>query len=201
MFIQVAPPNLLLLSTYGKVVSIGLLIKVLNEALGGMVSFFSPLLTGIAVMTMFLGSLSALNQINLRKIFAHSTLSNMGYLLADFYHKAESTNIVLSLYAGVYVLGNYVFTCLLPIKNKLNDAWSLGSLQCQSHQLTNFLWLGCAVFLLAGLPPFPLFFSKLSLLYVLIQDSKWILVASISLSSVISCYYYLKIILHLLHSP
>lgn len=79
-----ASPVVALLSTAPKAAAFALLIRVLYEAFPALQNLWSPLLWGVAVLSMTVGNLAALRQQNVKRMLAYSSIAHAGYLLAAF---------------------------------------------------------------------------------------------------------------------
>ena len=95
----------------------------------------------------------------------------------------------------VNILG--IFTCLLCLKNKVNGIY-LENIRSYSGLLKkdSFLSFSFAILLfsLAGIPPLSGFFAKLYILISAIESKLYFLALIAVLTSIISAFYYLKII-------
>ena len=89
------------------------------------------------------------------------------------------------------------FTCLLCLKNKVNGFF-LENINNYSGLLkkNSFLSFSFAIFLfsLAGLPPLSGFFGKLYILISAVESDLYLLAVIAVITSIISAFYYLRII-------
>lgn len=156
----------------------------------------------LAAVTMFVGNLVALQQQNLRRMLAYSSIAQAGYLL-------------IAIAVGTwYALGGAVFHLMVNAAMKLGAFLVVGALLYAGipDQVDGVRGLGkrapllafaMTVFLfsMAGLPPFGGFASKFVLFSSAVdvgvtQDLGWLVLLAIVavVNSAISLYYYLRVI-------
>ncbi|MGB0919427.1 MAG: NADH-quinone oxidoreductase subunit N [Holosporaceae bacterium] len=187
----------LFLATAAKIVAVGVMIRLLSDLLLPLHGLFQDVLSGIAILSMFVGALGALQQTSLKRIFAYSTISHMGYLLSAASAGSYSGFNAIVLYLFCYVpIAMCAFVGLLKVassgKKNVLSLDLLKGLHTSAPGLSAFFAM--TMFALAGLPPFPVFFGKVFLFIALVEQNHWFSALSLVLSSLIACYYYLRII-------
>jgi NADH-quinone oxidoreductase subunit N len=155
-----------------------------------------PLLAAISAMTMLIGNLAALSQTNVKRLLAYSSIAHAGYGLMGVAVLAPQGVAAVLLYMAVYYVMNLgAFWVVLLVVNTTGRedldafrglAWRGGSLV--SVTLAIFL------FSLAGLPPFAGFIGKLYVFAAGIRGELYWLVVWGALNSVVSLYYYARIV-------
>lgn len=189
-------PVTLFLATCAKIVSAGVVLKFFSTFSPLVHAYFHHALVGFALLSILVGSLCALFQDNLKRLLACSTVTHMGYLLSGILLGGHTGAVVVVFYLAGYILTTFgTFVCLTLHPDKQADSLRIS----RAHHISekNIYFSGLLtlfVLALAGLPPFPLFFSKLILLSFLIQSEMWLLVSGLIFGSVVSCYYYLGIV-------
>ncbi len=152
----------------------------------------------ISILTMTLGNFAALWQSNMKRLLAYSSIAHAGYLLLGLAVMSNAGITAILIYFIVYAFMNLgAFFVVMLIANKigseeLDDYKGLG-------YSTPFLGVSLAIFLisLTGLPPTAGFIGKLYIFIALI-DAKMVIVAVIALlNSVVSLYYYIKVLKHM----
>tara|TARA_B100000686_G_scaffold340281_1_gene415730 strand:- start:798 stop:1865 length:1068 start_codon:yes stop_codon:yes gene_type:complete len=193
-----ATPITAYFTTIPKVGAIAFLIKFLNIPFEYFYNAWFQILYLVAIISLILGSIAAVNQNNIKRLLAYSSISHMGFILIGILTAndlgVKSAQLYISIYM-VNILG--IFTCLLCLKNKFNGIY-LENIRSYSGLLKkdSFLSFSFAIFLfsLAGLPPLSGFFGKLYILISAIESDLYLLAIIAVLTSIISAFYYLKII-------
>lgn len=150
----------------------------------------------IAVLSMFAGNLLALNQTNFKRLLAYSSIAHLGYLMITLLTGTE-----LGTQAAIFYMISYMITTV--------GAFGIISLLsvCESEaenteDLRGLFWknpwiaivLSLALLSLAGIPLTAGFIAKFYVVLAGIRSGLWLLVMSLIINSVISIYYYLRII-------
>jgi NADH-quinone oxidoreductase subunit N len=166
--------------------------------LGSMQVYFHDLFWISAFLTMLVGNCLALFQKNLKRLMGASSIAHTGYLLLGILsasHLEDGYTYVL-FYIVVYVVANIgifsIFALLAGSQDTqlmLSDLAGLGKRRpCLAVFLTFFMLS------LAGIPLTAGFMSKYFLFYFAVQAREVILVILAILTSAISVYYYLRIL-------
>lgn len=152
----------------------------------------------ISVLTMTLGNFAALWQDNLKRMLAYSSIAHAGYMLLGISALSDQGILAVMIYFLVYLMMNIgAFYIVMLIANKIgsediNDYNKLG-------YASPFLGVSLTIFLisLTGLPPTAGFISKLYI-FIALLDAQMIIVAVIAvLNSVVSLYYYIRVLKHM----
>lgn len=179
-----------------KIAAIGIFLRLMIELFNGQKELWQPILGGLSLLSMIVGSFTALFQKNIKRIIAYSTIAHMGYaalglMAGDFQGSTSLLN-----YVCIYVIATLgVFTCLLLLRRQgkslemLDDFKGLG-VQSPGIAATLMVFL----FSLAGIPPLAGFFAKLSIFAAALERGFVTLVIVGVLTSVVAAGFYLKII-------
>lgn len=95
-----------LMSTAPKAAAFALLLRVVYEMFPMLRAVWSPLLWGVAVLSMTVGNLAALRQQNVKRMLAYSSIAHAGYLLAAFAAAAPDGIAAASFYVAAYAAMN-----------------------------------------------------------------------------------------------
>lgn len=156
---------------------------------------WSGLLAAFAVITMTLGNLGALWQKDLKRLIAYSGIAHAGYIvmgLAAFTGLAMQAVLV---YLMAYYLANLAFFLIVDMVERESGS-------CGIDSFKGLLWrspvlaagLVVVLFSLTGLPPTIGFVGKWYLFMGLIQEQMyWLAVVGV-VNSVISLWYYMRIV-------
>jgi NADH-quinone oxidoreductase subunit N len=186
-----------LFSTAGKAAAFSAIIitfiAVFNDPLR---NIFEPYLAVVSVLSMFFGSIVAIAQTDIKRMLAYSSISHAGYIIiglaAGNYEGIAGIIYYLTAYTFMN-LGAFGIVSIIEGKNEtnlnLNSYTGLGT----THPLLAALF-AIFMFSLAGLPPFAGFFGKYYLFIAAIKaDLTWLAIACV-LSSLISVYFYLRLV-------
>lgn len=154
----------------------------------------------LAAVTMTLGNLIALAQRNLKRLFAYSSIAQAGYVLVGIVAIYRPDTLSAGISAAAYYLGSYLFMNLGAFAAILyftgqtgsNDIGSLAGMG-RKAPWTAFVFTLCLISLI-GLPPLAGFMGKFYLFGAAVQAGYTWLAAVGVLNSVVSMYYYVKLI-------
>ena len=179
-----------------KIAAFAVLMRILFIAFYEVSFIWQQILIVMAILSIFVGAFGALLQTSIKRLIAYSTISNVGYVLLSLSLASlaglQSSIIYITIYT-VTSLGVFAFILSMEKDKILLDKITSFSGLAKSNP---FYALSFTIILLslAGLPPLAGFFAKFYIFRALIiGDMLWIAVIGI-FGSVISAYYYLKII-------
>ena len=150
----------------------------------------------LSIGSMILGAVAAIGQNNIKRLMAYSSIGHMGYALAGIAvgneSGVQSSIIYLSIYL-VMTLG--AFCCIFMIKKENNYYENINDLSglSKNHPLLSLSFL-IILFSLAGIPPLAGFFAKFYIFMSVIESEMYILAIIGLLTTVISAFYYLRVI-------
>jgi len=156
-----------------------------------------PVLIAVgSAITMTLGNLLAVQQEDVKRLLAYSTISHVGFMLMAFSIISPDAIRAIMLYLFIYLFMNLAaFYMAIFASNKLNahhiNDWN--GLGLKNPILSAFMAL--TLISLTGLPPTAGFVGKFYIFAELFKHQQfyWLAVVAI-LNSVISLYYYFKIV-------
>jgi len=152
----------------------------------------------ISAVTMTLGNLAALNQINLKRMLAYSSIAHAGYLLMGVAAASATGSESVAIYLMVYLFMNLGAFLVVGIVGRLSGSESLFEYRGLSVRAP-FAAISFAIFLfsLTGLPPLAGFVGKFHLFKALVdRGGSWQIALAILgvLNSAVSLYYYARIV-------
>merc|ERR1711991_731701 len=150
----------------------------------------------LSIASMILGSVAAIGQKNLKRLIAYSSISHMGYALAGI-STGTNQGIQSSItYISIYLIMNLAFfSCLFMMKKNDKYYENLDDLSgiSKKHPVLSFCFL-IILFSLAGIPPLAGFFAKFYIFTAVIEQKMYALAIIGLLTTVISAFYYIRII-------
>ncbi len=195
-----------------KAAGFGALIRVLLVGLPGQAEMWGDLLWGLAAVTMIVGNLMAVPQRSVKRMLAYSSIAHTGYILLGL--AALNSGTVDAGSAAVYYLFVYTFMtfgsfalCIylgreITFPGRSTSEWH------DAEDLTDFQgiakerpWTAAAMTLfmlsLAGIPPLAGFTGKFLLFKAAIENGYyWLAIIGI-LTSIVSVYYYLRVVVYM----
>ena len=164
-----------------------------------------------ALVSMTVGAITGLYQQKLKRLLAYSTILNMGYVLIGLISFSIDGLQSVFFYLLVYLFTNIgVFTLILAIKQlrgtSVTDRGVQGLVYITDLQkLRNQPLLAFSFVIIiasfAGFPPLAGFFAKLYIFFSAIALQYYTVLIFAVLLSVISCFYYLRLIKYVYFSP
>ena len=180
-----------------KVAAMGLTVRVAIEAMGPGSSAWQQIIIFLALASIVLGGVAAINQTNIKRLLAYSSINNIGFALIGLAAGTQEGVAAVMSYLAIYVvmtLGSFV--CVMQMRdadgNPVEDIASLSGLS----QSRKGLAAAFAIFMfsLAGIPPLFGFWAKFLVFDAAVGAGLTALAAIGIASSVIGAFYYLKII-------
>jgi NADH-quinone oxidoreductase subunit N len=195
-------PIAALLSVAPKVAGAAIALRVFNLILPSSGLAFITILAALAAITMTIGNIIGLQQSNVIRLLAYSSIAHMGYLLLGLVGGGDLGLTGAYLYGWVYLFMNLgAFAIVISLSKSLgSDDLSAYAGLAKRSPLTAAL-LTLFLVSLAGIPPTAGFIAKFYVFLAAFQ-SGWVwLVALAALNSVISVAYYFKIIHQMYFRP
>lgn len=185
-----------------KIAAFGAALRVIWQAFGASVVFWSGAVWLMAALTMTLGNLVALRQRSLKRMLAYSSIAHAGYMMVAFLARGEQFGggaAVLYYLAAYTLMTMGAFSVVLAVTSGYTQSPhpdDITRLNGLGHSKP-FLGFVMALFMLslAGLPPgmagllgkFYIFNAAVRSGYI------WLALIGV-LNSAISCYYYLRVV-------
>ena len=157
---------------------------------------WSQIVIFLSVASMFLGAIAAIAQSNIKRLLAYSSIGHIGYILIALVAANDDGVKASSIYMFSYMVMNIaIFTILLSIKVKNEYLVNISDLKglSKSNPIVS-LSISIIMLSMAGIPPFVGFFGKFYVFIAAIENELYVLSILGVLASVISAYYYLRII-------
>ena len=151
-----------------------------------------------SITSMLIGSFGAIWQVKIKRLFAFSAISHVGYMLIGLCSCSIESVYAVVFYAIIYIFMSISSFCLLLAIRKNSDLKKIKYIEDISiiSKVNPFIGVCFAItfFSIAGVPPFAGFFSKMFIFFSAISQSLYFLSVIGVLTSVVSCFYYLRII-------
>lgn len=197
------------MSVGAKVAGFAAMMRVLNS-FGAIDDTWIPALSVVAALTMIVGNLAAITQTNIKRMLAYSSIAHAGYILMAVIASARSD---AGVGAALFYMLTYMFTNLgafaavlamekfksdsddISVENgglELNDYKGLAKRNLPFALVLMFFMLS-----LTGIPLTGGFAGKFFVFKTALEADLVILVVIAALTSVVSAFYYLRVIFNM----
>jgi NADH-quinone oxidoreductase subunit N len=184
------------MSTAVKAAAFAAFVRVFLSTFEPLKDFWVPLLGAIAIATMIVGTVVGVAQTSVKRMLAYSSIAHAGYLLVGIIAANSAGKAAILFYLLAYAitnLGAFAIMALLASKPYEHDEVRDFAGLWQSRPALAALM---TVFLLSlgGLPPTAGFIGKWYIFAAAVQEGQYWLAIIGVLTSVISVFYYIRII-------
>ncbi|EIE51884.1 NADH-quinone oxidoreductase subunit N [Salipiger aestuarii] len=186
-------------ATAPKVAAMGLFARLMFDAFGGVIADWSQVVALLSVLSMFLGSIAAIGQKDIKRLMAYSSITHMGFALMGLAAGTELGVQAMLVYMAIYVTMNVgVFAFILSLSHDGQPVTDIDALGLYAKKEPGrAMAMLVLLFSLAGVPPLVGFFGKLYVLRAAYDAGLvWLAVAGV-VASVIGAYYYLRIVYYM----
>ena len=179
-----------------KIAALTVFIRFLYLPFFNVINEWQIIIIFLSIASMVFGAIAAIGQKNLKRLIAYSSIGHMGYALAGL-SVGTNEGIQSSVsYISIYLIMNLgLFSCLFMMKRNNRYYENIDDLSglSKNHPLISFSLL-IILFSLAGIPPMAGFFAKFYVFVSVIKQEMYFLAIIGLLATVISAFYYLRII-------
>jgi NADH-quinone oxidoreductase subunit N len=179
-----------------KIAAMALFVRVMVGPFHGLIHEWRQVIWAISVASMILGALAAINQRNIKRLMAYSSIGHVGYALIGLAAGNALGVRGILIYLTIYLFMNIgTFAIILSMQRGGKMVETIEDLAGLSRtQPALALALGIFMFSLAGIPPLAGFFAKLYIFMAAINSGLVVLAVIGVVTSVIGAYYYVRIV-------
>ena len=179
-----------------KVAAFVAMLRIFYTVFDGNVWQWQPILTGVAIITMIVGSLVAIAQRDVKRMLAYSSIAHAGFLLTGViaFNKSglESTLFYLFVY-GVATLGAFgIITLIQDSQGEVTDLNRWAGLGKRSPVIASLFTLFLLSF--AGIPLTSGFIGKFSIFSAAYEGGVTSVVIVGVLTSAIAAFFYIRVV-------
>jgi NADH-quinone oxidoreductase subunit N len=167
--------------------------------------FLWRVLALVAAVTCTFGNLAAYGQTNIKRLLAYSTIAQAGYMMMPVPAAmvlagsdpagARAAMSAMVFYAGVYLFMNLgAFAVVAFLRNVLHSEEIADYAGLIRRAPVTVVCLSVILVSLIGIPPLAGFFGKYQIFLALVSAKLWSLLAIAGLNTVVSLYYYLRVV-------
>lgn len=191
------------LSVISKGSAVFVLMTILIKVFAPMIAEWQEMLYWITIASITVANLFALRQQNLKRFLAFSSISQAGYIMLAVISGSAMGMTSLVFYVLVYMAANLAaFSVVSVIEQNSKGKMAIDDYNglYQTNPKLAFI-MTISLFSLAGIPPFAGFFSKFFVFMAAFGEGFHLLVFIALINTVISLFYYLKVIKAMYISP
>jgi NADH-quinone oxidoreductase subunit N len=190
------------LSNVGKIAVFAAIYRLLVYGFGMQAGQMVLLFLLFIILTLIIANFSALQQSNLKRIMAYSGVSHAGFMLLAVVSTLQTHAGVLFYYTAGYALaGLAAFSVITWISQTKQDE-DISAFTGLAYEKPGLaIGLILAMLSLAGIPPFAGFFGKYMVFLEAIQNGYLYIAIVAVVASIISVYYYFKVVWAILQKP
>jgi len=178
-----------------KAAGFALAIRLLVTAFPAVSDQWQFVLTALAILSMVLGNVVALAQTSMKRLLAYSSIGQAGFVMIGLIVGTEAGYSSMVFYLLVYLfmnLGAFACIILFALRTGTDEIAEYSGLYQKDPLLT--LALSICLLSLGGIPPLAGFFGKIYLFWAGWQAGAYALVLVGLVTSVISIYYYIRVV-------
>nr|YP_009092270.1 NADH dehydrogenase subunit 2 [Mus fragilicauda]AHZ60941.1 NADH dehydrogenase subunit 2 [Mus fragilicauda] len=170
----------LILLTWQKIAPLSMLIQIyplLN----------SSIILILAITSIFMGAWGGLNQTQMRKIMAYSSIAHMGWMLAILPYNPSLTLLNLTIYI--------ILTIPMFMALTLNNSTTINSISLLWNKTPAVLTMTSLILLsLGGLPPLTGFLPKWAIISELMKNNCLIMATLMAMMALLNLFFYTRLI-------
>ena len=179
-----------------KMAAVAITLRVVTDALPGLVHEWRQIIMFISIASMALGSFAAIGQTNIKRLMAYSSIGHMGFALVGLAANTADGVRGVALYMAIYLVTTLgVFAVILAMRVQGRAVETIGDLAGLAR--TNgwmAFFMAMLMFSLSGIPPLAGFFAKYYAFLAAVQAGLTPLAVIGVLLSTVAAFYYLRIV-------
>ena len=188
-------PVVAFLSVGSKAAGFALAIRLLVTAFAVITDEWKVIFMALAILSMVLGNVVALAQTSMKRMLAYSSIGQAGFVMIGLTAGTDEGYSSMVFYMLIYLfmnLGAFTGIILFTLRTGSDQISDYAGLYQKDPLLT--LCLSICLLSLGGIPPLAGFFGKIYLFWVGWQAGLYGLVLLGLLTSVVSIYYYIRVV-------
>jgi len=149
------------------------------------------------LLSIIIGSISAIYQKRLKRLFAYSTIAHTGFILLAFLCCSLDSSKSLIFYIIIYsCLTITTFSILINISasKSVQPKYLIILSAIGSRNEIFAVTFALTILAVAGIPPLAGFFSKFLILLSVIEAKYYFMALSVIFMSSIACFYYIRLV-------
>ena len=179
-----------------KMAAVAIAVRVTMTAFPAITDQWRQIVIFMSIASMALGGFAAIGQTNIKRLMAYSSIGHMGFALVGLAAGSQAGVQGVVIYMAIYLvmtLGTFAAILSMRVNGKAVENISDLAGLSRTDGLLAFV-LAMLMFSLAGIPPLAGFFAKYYVFVAAVQAGLFPLAVIGVVLSVVSAYYYLRIV-------
>jgi NADH-quinone oxidoreductase subunit N len=183
-------------ATVPKFANLVALINILFFAFEAHGKVWIDIMTFVAILSLIVGSFGAIMQTSIKRLMAYSSIVNIGYISLAIASNNLATIYASMLYFFIYAVSviGFFATIISVIPKGANEVQSIDLAGMSRTNKNAAFIISVFVFSMIGIPPAAGFFGKFYIFKAIIETGHYLLAVAGVMASVVSAYYYLRIV-------
>ena len=185
------------MATIVKTAAFAAFLRLFAYTFASQIDFWHTAISILAVLSIFVGNITAVYQTSVKRMLAYSGIAHAGYMMLALLALNASS---LLLYAAAYsisTIGAFTILAFIAQQRGSDDINSFRGL-IKTNPMLGILGIICFLSL-AGIPPAAGFFAKYYIFVAALNNGYLYLVLLAIVGSLIGVYYYLKVIMSMVN--
>jgi len=173
------------------------LLKIFGSVFLQYAIYFQYIFIIFGLISIIFGSIMALYQVKLKRLYAYSTIVHMGFIITSLGVMSLETIIVVIYHMFIYILASMAFFSILLTLYKEDNSPITNIIDLIIIAKTNpnlAIALSFIILSLAGIPPLGGFFGKCYIFYIFVSKGFYFITVIVILISIFSSIYYIRLI-------
>ncbi|HXB11797.1 MAG TPA: NADH-quinone oxidoreductase subunit N [Bacteroidia bacterium] len=185
-----------------KTAAFGAFFRLFSMCFSSLTHDWAPILWWIVVLTLFIGNVSALRQLSVKRMLAYSSIAHAGYIAIAIVSMTNTSAQAILYYTLTYSISTITSFTVLYIVSRNTGRDDFGAFEgmAKNNPFLAFV-MTVAMLSLAGIPPTAGFFGKYYIFLTAINSHNSSLVIAAVLAALIGVYYYFRVIISMYFKP
>jgi NADH-quinone oxidoreductase subunit N len=190
------------MATVVKMAAFGAFFRLFATCFSTFADDWAPILKWIVILTLFIGNVTALRQLSVKRMLAYSSIAHAGYIAIAIASLSHASAAAILYYTVTYSISSITaFTVLyIVIRNTGRDDFGAFEGMAKNNPFLAFVTT-IAMLSLAGIPPAAGFFGKYYIFLTAINVHNTMLVLVAVLAALVGVYYYFRVIVSMYFKP
>ena len=179
-----------------KMAAVAVTVRIIITAFPGIEGQWRQIIVFMSILSMAIGAFAAIGQTNIKRLMAYSSIGHMGFALVGLAAGTEKGVNGVLMYMAIYLVMTLgTFAAILSMRTGGKYVESIHDLAGLSRSRKGMaFFLAMMMLSLAGIPPLAGFFAKWYAFAAAIDAGLYPLAVIGMLSSVVACFYYLRVV-------